>query len=110
MPDMVTGNEAWTRAGGTHHSVISYDLTVEHMADFAEIMGIEFGHIGAGTTIDDLKTNSPWATSYGADYARFGMAVLASRQPAGLVSEPFSGEEPQRRLPALPALRTSVYG
>lgn len=31
------------------------------------------------------------------------MAVLASRQPAGLVSEPFSGEEPQRRLPALPA-------
>ena len=56
MPDMVTGNEAWTRAGGTHHSVISYDLTVEHMADFAEIMGIEFVHIGAGTTIDDLKT------------------------------------------------------
>ncbi len=56
MPDMVTGNEAWIRAGGTHHSVISYDLTAEHMADFAEIMGIEFVHIGADTTIGDLKT------------------------------------------------------
>jgi L-arabinose isomerase len=53
MPDMVTGNEAWIRCGGTHHSVISYDLTAEH---FAEIMGMEFVHIGKDTTIDDLKT------------------------------------------------------
>jgi L-arabinose isomerase len=55
-PDMVTGNEAWIRAGGTHHSVISYDLTAGHMADFAEIMGIECVHIHAATTIDGLKT------------------------------------------------------
>jgi L-arabinose isomerase len=55
MPDMITGNEAWIRAGGTHHSVISYDLTAEHMADFAEIMGIEFVHIGRDTTIEELK-------------------------------------------------------
>jgi L-arabinose isomerase len=56
MPDMITGNEAWIRCGGTHHSVISYDLTAEHMADFAEIMGIEFVHISKDTTIDDIKT------------------------------------------------------
>jgi L-arabinose isomerase len=55
MPDMITGNEAWIRCGGTHHSVISYDLTAEHMADFAEIMGLEFIHIGKNTTIEDLK-------------------------------------------------------
>jgi L-arabinose isomerase len=55
MPDMVTGNEAWIRCGGAHHSVISYDLTAENMADFAEIMGIEFVHISKKTTIDDIK-------------------------------------------------------
>lgn len=55
MPDMITGNEAWIRCGGTHHSVISYDLTAEHMADFAEILGIEFVHISKSTTIEDLK-------------------------------------------------------
>jgi L-arabinose isomerase len=56
MPDMITGNEAWIRCGGTHHSVISYDLTAENMADFAEILGIEFVHISKNTTIDGIKT------------------------------------------------------
>jgi len=56
MPDMITGNEAWIRCGGTHHSVMSYDLTAENMADFAEILGIEFMHISKDTTIDAIKT------------------------------------------------------
>ena len=54
-PDMICGNEAWIRCGGTHHSVISYDLTAQNMSDFAEIMGIEFVHINQNTTIEDLK-------------------------------------------------------
>ena len=54
-PDMVTGNEAWITCGGTHHSVISYDLTAEHMKDFAEIMGIECVHISGKTNIEELK-------------------------------------------------------
>ncbi|OQB20411.1 MAG: L-arabinose isomerase [Firmicutes bacterium ADurb.Bin182] len=54
-PDMITGNEAWILCGGTHHSVISYDLTAEHMRDFAEIMGIEFIHINKNTTIPELR-------------------------------------------------------
>ncbi len=54
-PDMVTGNEAWILSGGTHHSVISYDLTAEHMRDYAEIMGIEFIHINQNTTIPELR-------------------------------------------------------
>jgi L-arabinose isomerase len=54
-PDMITGNEAWILSGGTHHSVISYDLTAEHMRDFAEIMGIEFIHISSKTTIPELR-------------------------------------------------------
>lgn len=54
-PDMITGNEAWILSGGTHHSVISYDLTAENISDFAEIMGIEFIHIGKNTTIPELR-------------------------------------------------------
>lgn len=54
-PDMITGNESWILCGGTHHSVISYDLTAEHMRDFAEIMGIEFVHINKNTTIPELR-------------------------------------------------------
>lgn len=54
-PDIITGNEAWIQCGGAHHSVISYDLTAEHMRDFAEIMGIEFIHINKSTAIDDVK-------------------------------------------------------
>ncbi len=54
-PDMITGNEAWILCGGMHHSVISYDLTAEHMRDFAEIMGIEFIHINKHTTIPELR-------------------------------------------------------
>jgi len=54
-PDMITGNEAWIYSGGTHHSIISYDLTAEHIRDFAEIMGIEFVHINKNTTIPELR-------------------------------------------------------
>jgi len=54
-PDMITANEAWILCGGMHHSIISYDLTAEHMRDFAEIMGIEFIHINKHTTIHELR-------------------------------------------------------
>ncbi len=54
-PDMITGNEAWILCGGAHHSIISYDLTAEHMRDFAEIMGMEFIHISKNTDIPGLR-------------------------------------------------------
>ena len=55
LPDLKTSATAWIYAGGAHHSVLSYDLTAEHMRDFAEIMGIEFVHIGKDTKIDDFR-------------------------------------------------------
>ena len=55
QPNMVTGNEAWILCGGTHHSIISYDLTAEHMKDLAEIMGLECIHISRDTTIEGLR-------------------------------------------------------
>jgi L-arabinose isomerase len=55
QPDMITGNEAWIYSGGAHHSVISYDLTADHMKDFATILGIECIHINRDTTIEKLR-------------------------------------------------------
>ena len=55
LPHLKTGAECWILAGGAHHTVFSYDLTAEQMQDFAEIMGIEYVHIGKDTTIEGLK-------------------------------------------------------
>ena len=55
LPNLKTSAEAWILAGGAHHSVLSYDLTAEEMRDFAEIMDIEFVHIGENTNIEELK-------------------------------------------------------
>jgi L-arabinose isomerase len=46
-PDLERGAEAWIRAGGAHHTVLSYDLDAEIMRDWARIMDIEFVHINA---------------------------------------------------------------
>lgn len=55
MPDLKTGAHAWILAGGAHHTVLSYAASAEMMADFAEMMGIEFVHITADTTIPEFK-------------------------------------------------------
>lgn len=55
LPDFKTGCECWILAGGAHHTVFSYDLTAEVMADWAEIMDIEYVHIGKETTAEGLK-------------------------------------------------------
>ncbi|MDR0519175.1 MAG: L-arabinose isomerase [Clostridiales Family XIII bacterium] len=54
-PDFRTGTAAWILAGGAHHSVLSYSLTAQHIEDWAEIMGVEYVHIGEDTTISGLK-------------------------------------------------------
>ena len=55
QPTFEVGAGAWILAGGTHHSAFSYDITAEYWADFAEITGIEFVHIGKDTTIEGFK-------------------------------------------------------
>ena len=60
LPDLETSAEAWMYAGGAHHSVLSYSLTVEEMRDWAEIMNIEFIHIGAHTNINELRKELTW--------------------------------------------------
>ncbi len=60
-PSLTSGSEAWILAGGAHHSIMSYGLTIEHMRDFAEILGLELIHINAKTDVaelsDKLKVN-----------------------------------------------------
>ncbi len=55
LPNLETAAEAWIIAGGAHHSVISYSVTAEQLADWAEIMGIEYVHIGTETNIAAFK-------------------------------------------------------
>ncbi|MCY1714497.1 L-arabinose isomerase [Caproiciproducens galactitolivorans] len=60
LPNLETSAEAWIYAGGAHHSVISYSITAEELRDFAEIMDIEFIHIGKETKIDELRKELTW--------------------------------------------------
>lgn len=55
QPNLSTAAEAWILAGGAHHSVLSFDVTAAQMADFAEIAGVEFMHIGADTQIPAFR-------------------------------------------------------
>lgn len=54
-PDLCTGAKLWIMAGGAHHTVLSFDATAQMLEDWAEIMGIEFVHIGKNTTVEGLK-------------------------------------------------------
>jgi L-arabinose isomerase len=55
MPDLLTGAEAWITAGGAHHTVLTYDITADQMADWANMMEIEYVHITKDTTVETLK-------------------------------------------------------
>ncbi|MBO5999810.1 MAG: L-arabinose isomerase [Lachnospiraceae bacterium] len=54
-PSLAVGVECWITAGGAHHTVLSYDVTAEMMKDFAEMMDIEYVHIGEDTTQEKLE-------------------------------------------------------
>ncbi|RZK87750.1 MAG: hypothetical protein EOO98_13540, partial [Pedobacter sp.] len=60
LPDMKTGCAAWIYAGGAHHTAYSQNLTTEHLADFANIAGIEYINIGAETKINQFRNELQW--------------------------------------------------
>jgi L-arabinose isomerase len=63
-PDLATSAAAWIYAGGAHHTGYSYDLTSEHLADFAEIAGMEFLLIDEHTTVPAFKKELRWNDLY----------------------------------------------
>lgn len=54
-PDLLTGVKCWIHAGGAHHTVLSTAVTAGMMEDWAEMMRIEYVHIGAKTTVEELR-------------------------------------------------------
>ena len=55
MPDLTTGLKLWLLAGGAHHTVMSYAADAQMLADWAEMMQIEFVHITKNTTVESFK-------------------------------------------------------
>ncbi len=55
FPTLTSGVECWITAGGAHHTVLSYDVSAEEMADWARIMDIEYVHITKNTTVEELE-------------------------------------------------------
>jgi L-arabinose isomerase len=63
-PDLKTAAAAWIYAGGAHHTGFSLALTAEHLADFAEMAGMEFLLIDRDTRLDDFKKELRWNDLY----------------------------------------------
>ncbi len=55
MPDFKSGVKARLLAGGAHHTVLSYELTTEHIADFARMADIECVIIDKNTDISKFE-------------------------------------------------------
>ena len=55
MPDLNTGLKLWLLAGGAHHTVMSYATDAQMLADWAEMMQIEFVHISKDSTVEAFK-------------------------------------------------------
>jgi L-arabinose isomerase len=60
QPNFKDAIAAWIYAGGAHHTVFSHALTIEHLADLADIAGIECLRIDADTTLHDFKNELRW--------------------------------------------------
>ncbi len=59
-PDLASAAEAWILAGGSHHSCHSRAVTVEHIEDYARILGVELVVIDAGTDARQLAKELLW--------------------------------------------------
>jgi L-arabinose isomerase len=63
-PNLKTAAAAWILAGGAHHTSFSYDLTAEHMLDFADMAGIEMLLLDENTKLMDFKKELRWNDLY----------------------------------------------
>jgi len=64
FPSLEGAAECWILSGGTHHSVYTTALGVEHFRDWAEIMNIECVHIGRDTRPERLYNELRWGEAY----------------------------------------------
>lgn len=59
-PNFEDGVAAWIYGGGAHHTVYSYNVTVEQVRDFAEIAGVEALVIDGDTKLSDFRNEIRW--------------------------------------------------
>ena len=64
QPDFTTAVEAWLRAGGPHHTVLSRAIGTEVFEDFAEIAGIELLVIDDRSRTRDVANELRWNEAY----------------------------------------------
>lgn len=69
-PSLKEAAEAWILAGGAHHTVFSFDITNEHMLDWAEANGIECLTIDNETEIKSFRNLLRWSDLYWSFYSR----------------------------------------
>ncbi len=55
LPNLETSATCWIIAGGAHHTVMSYDIKAEELSDLAELLGLEYVHIGENTDPGAIK-------------------------------------------------------
>jgi len=54
-PNLREGIRQWITAGGAHHTVLSFDASAQMLEDWAEMMDIEYVHLGEKITTTELK-------------------------------------------------------
>lgn len=64
QPSLETAATAWIYAGGSHHTGFSQALTIDHIADFAQIAGIEFLAIDEHTSVREFQKELRWNDVY----------------------------------------------
>lgn len=63
-PDLKRGAEAWILSGGAHHTGFSNAINAEYLRDFAEMMDIEYMHIGNNLDMTSFKNELRWNEVY----------------------------------------------
>jgi L-arabinose isomerase len=64
QPSLQQSAEAWIYAGGAHHTVFSYKVTAEQLADWAEMTGIECVVIDRNTDLFRFRNELKWGELY----------------------------------------------
>jgi L-arabinose isomerase len=63
-PNLKTAAAAWILAGGAHHTSFSYDVTSDHLQDFADMAGTEMLLIDENTCLPEFKKELRWNDLY----------------------------------------------
>ena len=63
-PSLKVAAHAWILAGGAHHTGFSQSVTTQHLADFAEMAGIEFLVIDNDTRLPEFAKELRWNDLY----------------------------------------------